>query len=85
MEKEPTAHLLQEIEVFQVSKSQRALLDDLDRLVAVASAQLAHRIDFARAKRQILVGTASYNCTVVSGGAGGRGPAGQGQTASKVG
>ena len=41
--------------------SQRALLDDLDRLVVVARAQLAHRSDFARAeRRQALRGSASY-------------------------
>ena len=42
------------------SKSQRALLDDLDRLVVVAGAHLAHRSDFARAKwRPLFVGSAS--------------------------
>ena len=41
--------------------SQRALLDDLDRLVVVARAQLAHRSDFACATpRQVFVGSASY-------------------------
>ena len=43
------------------SKSLGALLDDLDRLVVVAGAHLAHRSDFERAKwRQLFVGSASY-------------------------
>ena len=43
------------------SKSLGALLDDLDRLVVVAGAHLAHRSDFARAKwRPLFVGSASY-------------------------
>ena len=41
--------------------SQRALLDDLDRLVVVARAQLAHRSDFAHGRpRKVFVGSASY-------------------------
>ena len=43
------------------SKSLGALLDDLDRLVVVAGAHLAHRSDFERAKwRHVCSGSASY-------------------------
>ena len=46
------------------SKSQRALLDDLDRLVAVAGAHLAHRSDFGRGSpRGFCGGSASYSAS----------------------